>query len=134
LEKKKNQEVESVEKTQYNKKKRKHVKHEDVKIVTKEQISKLNSIIVIDENSMPMDGYNIETWDLIVVKAHIRYWRMLDKQKHGLSKHLLGIKFLSKEVPESKAYKNQLFWCIQNLKWTKIKSLQDLEGSKMKSV
>jgi high-affinity K+ transport system ATPase subunit B len=61
LEKKKNQEVESVEKTQYNKKKRKHVKHEDVKIVTKEQISKLNSIIVIDENSMPMDGYNIET-------------------------------------------------------------------------
>jgi hypothetical protein len=34
---------------------------------------------------------------------------MLDKQKHGLSKHLLGIKFLSKEVPESKAYKNQLF-------------------------
>jgi hypothetical protein len=61
---------------------------------------------------MSIDGYNIETGDLVVVKAHIRYWRILAKQKHGLSKHLLGVKFLSKGVSKSRAalaYKNQLF-------------------------
>lgn len=92
----KREEAESSNQTNNSNKRKRCEEEFKGNFLTSEQLSRCNRIQIVDEKNVPIDATNIENGDLVVVKCHVRYWRNLRKNAHGINKHLVGVKLLKK--------------------------------------